>query len=104
METPDGETDQDEILRCRKLLKERFLAHVFLKKACQTRYKKLLNELHHGVQQKRNSYPDTIANAYAMISECKDTGNYRGQGDNHRMSFLNDTTSGERENDGEEQA
>eukprot|EP00957_Ditylum_brightwellii_P114240 8709676-Ditylum_brightwellii.AAC.1 len=88
LDIPDDATEPDEQRVLRDKTKEKFLAHTFLKKACKIRYRKLLDELHHGIHQGRNGYPDTIEAAYTMICECKDMSSHHGVGDNHHMSLL----------------
>eukprot|EP00957_Ditylum_brightwellii_P153108 11654191-Ditylum_brightwellii.AAC.3 len=94
LDIPDDISKPDEQRVLRNKTKDKFLAHTFEKKACKIRYGKLLDELHHGIHQGRNGYPDTVEAAYTMICECKDTGLYRGAGSNHHMFFLAAAGSG----------
>eukprot|EP00957_Ditylum_brightwellii_P143025 10897869-Ditylum_brightwellii.AAC.2 len=81
---PDGTTNTDDILQYEKISREKFMAHVFLKKACRTRHGKHFDKLHHRVQQQRNGYPDTVDDdAYAMIYKHTDTGTYKRAEENH---------------------
>eukprot|EP00957_Ditylum_brightwellii_P070672 5371051-Ditylum_brightwellii.AAC.1 len=49
--------------------KSKFFGRMFVMKACRYRYQKLKEELHNGLTQGQNGYPNTVDQAYTMI--CK---------------------------------
>eukprot|EP00957_Ditylum_brightwellii_P169111 12871513-Ditylum_brightwellii.AAC.1 len=63
---PAGAED-DEKEGWEEISKNKFLGRVFIKKACRIRYGKLMDELHHGIPQGWNGYPDDLDEGYNML-------------------------------------
>eukprot|EP00957_Ditylum_brightwellii_P023434 1768872-Ditylum_brightwellii.AAC.1 len=67
---------------------------MFILKACQYWYQKLKEELHNGLIQGQNGYPNTIKQAYTMIRERRNHGIPRIDAES-QLAFMTNEELGE---------